>query len=696
MNKKQVAAFPILLIYILFVGLYHLFGYTGHYGFDDIHYAELASGLLQGSIDFGDHYAYRFPVLLFTALSYLIFGISDFASSLPALFITISILIIVFNILREHGLRVTLIGLSLTTFSNWFLFYSDKLMPDIYVALSVIWALAIIHRYKYKSNRSKTVPHAFLFTFALLFGFMSKGSIVLMLPLLVFLFFTDLLQKRDLKFWGYSLVSGLSLLAIYLFTIWLFTGNVMERFDVIADNSYLNRCSYDQQSLRILLKRVFAGFFELSIYQTLATGFIFVFAVLFQKQGLRFFRLNDSFSFFLVSAIILFLSSSFMTISPSSYAPMCLDPRHYLFLVPVAAIPASRIISDFIESKKYAFQILIALLCITVISFFLQGQSFWKLYLPLFVLFAMYFFTGNLKLYRQLFFVIFAVILMLVPLDMIRYARQVKYRVQRKIVEELVLENHSDCIIITNEIQKRLLTYYSGFDEVQSRRILSYKEFEADTAMVGKKLLLLNWYTRYLSGMEQNDLPYYARNFSPQNKVVYENDELDLIIYELEELFLPGQSGTLLHSTFNDFENEVPFWNQDEGDISTRIHFAGAKSNRVSEFSSTFEYPLDSLEAKYTHGLLIQCSVFCYAVDKTGSQIVVSLEDSTGTYFWKALEVNRYLKAYSNWWPLAFDVIISQEDLKRASLLKVYVWKSDESDLYIDNFSVQITAFPGR
>jgi len=281
MNKSQVRAYFILLIYIVLVVIYHLLGYTGHFGFDDIHYAELANDLLQGNFDSGDHYAYRFPVVLFTSLFYKIFGVSDFASSLPALVITITILIILFNTLREHGPKTLIIGLSLCTFSNWFIFYSDKLMPDIYVALSVIWALALIHSYKYKSDKSKTAGHAFLFTFALLFGFMSKGTIVLMLPLLLFLLTTDIIKKRDQKFWLYSLISGPILLALYFFAIWIFTGNLMERFHAIADNSYLNPCSYDQQSLRILLNRVFVGFFELSIFQSLATGFIFVFAILF-------------------------------------------------------------------------------------------------------------------------------------------------------------------------------------------------------------------------------------------------------------------------------------------------------------------------------------------------------------------------------------------------------------------------------
>lgn len=694
MNKNRILVNSILLIHIVIVVLYHLFGYIGHFGFDDIHYAELASGLLGGSIDFEDHYAYRFPLVLLTALSYLIFGISDLASSLPAMAITIGILIIVFNILREHGLKVLLTGLSLTTFSNWFLFYSDKMMPDVYVALSVIWALAIIHRYRYKSKRSRTARYAFLFTLALLFGFISKGSIALMLPLLFFLLVTDIMQKRHLKFWAYSLVSGSALLAIYLFTIWLFTGNVMGRFDAIADNSYLNLCSYDQQSLRILLRRVFAGFFELSIYQALATGFIFVFAVLFQKQGLRFFRLNDSFSFFLVSAIILFLSSSFMSISLSSYSPMCLDPRHYLFLIPVASIPAARIIAAFLESRQHGLQLIIALLIVAVISFFQQGQSFWMLYLPLLGLFVIYLFLRKSMHFQYLFIGLFSAILLLIPLDMVRYAREVKYRVRREIVKEQVVEKHSDCIVITDEIQKRLLNYYTGFDKNQAPRFLSFEEFEADPALEGNKLLLLNWHTRYLSGMEPNALPYYAREIPTSNELIFENSELDLSMYMLNELYLPGQSGILLLSTCNDFEKEIPFWSRSDKDISSKTKYAGVRSNQVSGYSSTFEYPVDSLQAGDRGDLLIQCKLFCFAEDKTDAKIVVSIENSESTYIWKALEVNPYLKAYSNWWPLTFEVSVNQMDIKPGSRLKIYVWKNDASIFFIDNFGINIHAMP--
>jgi len=46
--------------------------------------------------------------------------------------------------LKEYGNTTIFLDLSLTTLSTWFIFYSDKLMPDIYVALAVFAAIFAI------------------------------------------------------------------------------------------------------------------------------------------------------------------------------------------------------------------------------------------------------------------------------------------------------------------------------------------------------------------------------------------------------------------------------------------------------------------------------------------------------------------------------------------------------------------------
>jgi len=688
--KKHREKYLVLLMYLIVIILHHCFGYIGHYGYDDLHYAEISTNLLNGSINFDDHYSYRFPVILLTSLFYSIFGISDLTSSLPALLLTFSTVVIVFSILRNTGLKSLIFGLSLTAFSDWFLFYSDKLMPDIYVAFSVISVLAVIHRYKYESKRTSNTALflSILLAFCLLFGFMAKGTIVLLVPLLLYFIVVDIAYKRDLKFWKYSILSGLVVFVLYFITIWLLTGDFFKRFEAIANNNYLNLCSYDKQSIVILLKRISYEFFKLSINQKFITGFVFAVAILFRKKALNLFKLDNSFSFFLVSSVILLLSSNFMTISLTSYSPMCLDPRHYLFLIPVVSIPASSIIVQYLENNTNAFQISIGLAIIAIISFFLDIDTLWKLYFPLFVLFTIYSLLPGRTKYQTLFTMCFVAILFLMPLEMVKYAQKVQYRTQKDIIYDYVLDQEDDdCIIITNNAQKRFLNYYSAFNENNRLRFMDYKEFEYDSTNTQRKILLLNFYTRYLSGMDINEIPYYARNIPSTNTLLFENKELNISIYEMNEFSLPEISELTLLKTINDFEGIIPNWNQAE--ISTEISYAGEKSNKVSEYSATFQYPVDSLDLSNSNGLLIRCNLYCYFEDETDSKLVVSIADDSGAYVWKAMALNKYIKAYSNWWPVEFEISIDHRELRKDSYLGIYLWNMSRDEAYIDNFEIK-------
>jgi hypothetical protein len=70
MKKNRVYSFLIFFFFALLVIAHHVYGYFGHYGYDDLHYAELATQLWQGQLDYTDHYSYRLAILLPTALAY--------------------------------------------------------------------------------------------------------------------------------------------------------------------------------------------------------------------------------------------------------------------------------------------------------------------------------------------------------------------------------------------------------------------------------------------------------------------------------------------------------------------------------------------------------------------------------------------------------------------------------------------------
>lgn len=91
---------------VFFVILFHFTAYLGHYGFDDILYARLAHDVLHGTVDWSDHFAFRWTTIGFTALSYLVLGVNDVASSIPALAAGIFILYIVHRIVAKEKVSV--------------------------------------------------------------------------------------------------------------------------------------------------------------------------------------------------------------------------------------------------------------------------------------------------------------------------------------------------------------------------------------------------------------------------------------------------------------------------------------------------------------------------------------------------------------------------------------------------------------
>ncbi len=690
MKKKNIF---ILIFFILAVVAYHVFGYIGHYGYDDVHYAKLAVDFNRGIHDYTDHFTYRTPIILLTALSYSVFGFSDSASAIPSLLIAIAIVVIVYKLLKNKGPHTLITGLALTVLSNWFIFYSDKLMPDLYVALSILLSLFLIHQYKFSSRKKDPFLYSVLLSFSLLFGFMAKGTVILFIPVLVFFICVDFLLKRDRRFWVYTIVAGVVVFAAYFIIIGLITGDVFKRFEAIVNNSYLNLCSYEKQPVAILLKRIAYQFFVMLVYQTMATGYIFLIAFLVREKSSGYFKINDSFSFWIASAFVLLLSSNFMSISLTSYSPMCLDPRHYLFLVPVVSIPASAVVAGFIKRKTYGIQIVLTIISIAVVAVFLEGKGFFYHYIPLLFLFGVYMLLKPARSNQIIFVILFVAVMALMPATMIDYAQKVKYKKQKEIFETYILNSADSCTVITNDVQKNLGNYYNKFRDDGVIRFLNYKEFNDDTADHRKKILFMNGYTRNLSGMGFEDLPYYARNISENNELIYRDEELKIEIYEMNEILIPKHSFRKLMYSKNTFEEQIINWSQNDSDISTERKYAGTKSIRLGEYSSSFEYELDSLDLDSVSQLSVMCSVYCCFFDKTNAKLVVSVENQDGAYIWYGLEINKFIKAYSNWWPVQHEVTVNKKDIKKDSWIKVYLWNMEKQKAFVDDFEITIAGY---
>jgi hypothetical protein len=687
----------ILVFFILvFIG-YHYWGYIGHYGYDDMEYAMLASDWTRGIFHPGNHFSYRMTITGLTALAYMVFGVSDFASALPPMLVTIGILWLVYRILKHFGAAALFAGLAFTLSASWFIFYADKLMPDIYVAFSVIAALYVLYKDRFEPALRSHFIHPLLFVLALFFGFLSKGTLILALPLFALVFLVDVAGRQHLRFWSRTWGIGVIVLALYFLGCHILTGNAFARFDALYANSYLHQCSYDQQPLPILLERIYRAFFERMLSSGMVTSYFFILPLVFSRRGRKVILMREPLHFFATAAFVLLLLANFMSISLSAYSPMCVDQRHYLYLIPVAAIPAGIVLSDFLSSKALRWQIILALLIGTSFSWFVAGNTFHKLYLPLLVISVLYALVPLWPWKKWLYLSIFGGVLALMPMEFVQFAGVLDYRRQREIFHSEIVHPNPEVYVITDVVSKHLGMYYGGYDQDQNYTLLRFGFFDFDTLDSRPKWVYLNGYNQGLSGLSEADLPRYIKNEAEGHNLIFEDEQSGIRILQLDEsLNLMGE-GRSIYETQLDFEGQIEtLWSENPELRRDSISHSGHWSALAPEYSSSFRIELDSLQLSEFDILKVDASVYANTGAPTSASVVVTVSNGDTTLFWDSYSVNRPMKAYGFWWEVTAEKEFRMDALPPGAVLSVYVWNKDLDALYLDDFKVQLVGVKDR
>ncbi len=686
--KNQTIKLLILLGFVGVLTLHHFFGYLGHFGYDDLHYAKLANDLSNGIFNAEDHFSFRITLIGLTSLSYQIFGINDFASALPALLVTIGSLLFIFFILKKEKPAIITIGLALFSLSSWTLFYSDKLMPDSFVAFFSLSAVFFVYQFKFRKSSISSGWYAFAAAFSLFLGFNTKGTIILLLPLFMYFILTDLLHKRHFRFWIYFSLSTILLIGFYLAFWQIYAGQALVRFQSIFQNSYLNLCSYSEQPFLFTLKRISYEFVLLLIKQSMLVPFIFLFAMPRKLFNRRFFLQPDKASFFTGSAVVLLLSSNFMSISATSYSPMCLDPRHYLFLVPVAAIAAALALRGLFREEKAPLRLILITLVIFGISVLMKYEISWTLYFPLLIALLIWFVFNKSKWKTIRFSCLLLVALLIAPIKMVVYARKINFSKQERIVKEQLLSKTEPCIVITDHVQKNIAKYLTGFKDDSVCKFYTYSEFEpADTVSGVPVFLLKNWYTRYLSNVTKQILPFYAQE-KQAGEVVFEDSVLNIQLFRIEEFREPD----VVFQSTNNFESANSVWSgfqKDEQHV-----YSGSFSSRVGEYSSTIAIKLDSLGLENLHQLIIESAFYINMIDDADPSIVISVEREEEHSLWKGISFKNQIKSFGNWMPVYINEQIDLDKIKSGSVLKIYIFNPEQAEMYLDDFAVKLMVLP--
>lgn len=680
-----------IFVVVIFVFIHHFWGFGGHFGWDDMEYAKLSHQWASGNFHLSDsHFAYRFPVIFFSGIAYKIFGVNDFASALPAILISISIILLIYYILYNKDSRIIITAITLTILSPPFIFYSDKIMADIYVALGVLISFLAIYKYRFE-KKNKHWVWSLIFIGGLFFAFITKEVVVLLIPVLLALFINDIIKKRFLKFWLWSFIAGIGIMTLYHLYIAYKTGNIFSRYLAIDANSYLNPCSYEYLPFINTIKRIgYVFWFELS-KNTVIIPALFVIPFLFKKSNWNF---NKSDSFWVNTSILLLLSANFMTKSYKSYSPMCLDIRHYLFVIPILSITASPFIVRFFYSiRKFWFingSILLITLCLSYNYTIIYSLWIIVFYSFLFLVMLSSKLINKLSL-RTYFWILFLLTWLIIPVTQMIHDHQNGFKNIPKYIENKFKTLNEKTIVLTDPVMKRVADYYMRWDSSQVRFINERSDSIPYRDEAVNYWVYHNGLTWWLSHLSEGGpmLTWYLVH--PYIKTIDSNHNNILYRIEMpEKISRPVKTFTFL----NDMEwDHLPAFGIKKQNFDSTRSYTGKYSYRLDAhgFSPSLLLPLSSICSYRSTKIEIQINAKIWSENNYMTNIVTAVHDSSDNQvFWLGKSIDKIIKPSPSWQSIDMKCSYEMKPEFLSQKLKIYLWNNDSSTVWIDNFYIKI------
>lgn len=465
-NQKKKIIFTsfalLLLIHMVFV-------FAGFYNNDDIKYAKYAAKIASNGITFtpaASHYEVRWTVIVVTAFFYKLFGIGSFTSLLCSFLSLLFCGWLLHRMMRNDKLPVYFLSLLFFFFAHSIIFYMHRLLPDPAMCLIVLWMYLSYRTYRLRDERP--LWYALQFALAILLAVITKETIIIVMPLFILFFLNDVFRKKQFAFWKYTVPLVAGFLFLYLFYFKLTTGSFFYRYQLLREGSYTTGCSYDVLPFTDTLKRI--GY-ELWINLMLNGDMLILLPAiagcinrnkLAEMTGLP--RTD------VVAFIVLLLSANFMTVSFTSYVPLCPDPRHFLFLFPFAALLAGPVLYAYFKRPQEFLILPLLIIPATVVMFATGAGNTKYIYLLFTILLTVVYLARqssrneySVSVYIVLFTAVFSLNYLV---DFIKPPYPY-YRDHKKIIEEVFAGRKRDAKLFSaddfsGEMTKFFLSYHTG------------------------------------------------------------------------------------------------------------------------------------------------------------------------------------------------------------------------------------------
>ncbi|QEK50438.1 hypothetical protein FYC62_01215 [Pedobacter aquae] len=656
-HQRKLTGLAIVLAGFSLLIFQHLWAYTGHFGFDDLNYAELAHAFFQKQPIWDNTFTFRFGIVIPLGILYWLFGVSDGVSIIFPMLVSLGLLLLVYDNLKGETYK-TWIATAILLSNPWITFYSDKIGVDIPITLVILLAITILYKSRFGLYwQKKLVLSGFLLASTVFLGLLTKETIWFLFPLVVFFFFIDLIKLQRIKFWLSALVTLSLFLAVYFYWQYLQFGNWFYRFELIQKYDNTNLCSYDRQPLAIVLNRI--GY-ELFLHFVKEAAFILpVLAVFLCIAKQTFINIRTKENFWLLSAIILILTANFWSISYHSYHPLCVDIRHYLFIMPVSAIAIAHH-----YKRLFRFWPLIFLLAASMLVIIFD--EYWEMKtIAVYQAICLILIFGLMLLYTKHQKYIFLGIALLPLLNVyvqLKSAKAFNYPEQRAVAQQFI-KDKKNTTVYAAETQIRLFKYHLGF-QLNHFRLVPYDNFEK----LEDGYHYWNYHAAYAAG-ELDFVPPEVNHFSvPEHQLL---DTRDMKIWRINKQFLDA---------------ELEFYEAKKSPLWTGFVADTVLIKAKDEFGPTFKTMINA-DVK---SINISAKWKLKKNDLKGATVIFTLEEQGKMIFWKPFSIYSDRAVVDNWYVLYKSVRFENFKISKQAELKVYIWNNFKTELEIAEASVSL------
>ncbi len=398
-------------------------------------------------------------------------------------------------------------------FAPLHLLYLEKPMPDIVTEFGFLLCFYAYFKEKFDENPVKSWIHVLIFMIGFLLIFFSKETFLIIYPFFLFFFISDIFRKKNQTFWVSTAISILLFGLIYLVLNYVFLGNFLARVDAIFTNRYISECTYELQPASVVVQRIL---YKLWVEMS-RSGFLwplgFVLLFLFRKNTEPINR------FLSLSWIILMLLANFMTISYTHYVPLCHDPRHFLYILPLGAIIMAKGYLHF-SSGNFTEKMVLSLLWVMqlVLGLYFLHENTWWLFIPLIAAVWVPKFKGASVL--KLLLIVSA--LLSVYIQNVHYNQSINHKGQKALIEAVLKDSRQPKWILTDGANTNIGSFYAHYDD--TNQFVVFKDYDTKKHIGRDMYIILNGMTAYLSNTDWDKVPGFVTSAEKNMPVFFKNE----------------------------------------------------------------------------------------------------------------------------------------------------------------------------